>query len=371
MSVEFLNSFDMKGFGSDINYDQGQKKSFGPPLPIYKVWNPNPQNSSAPRTPGIVMVETVGEGEQREKKIEIVDRVRAVILYSREGRQLASGKGANWSIKCASDDGVRPAIRIDKPLCRGTTTQDLVEVIGKWRGYDKAKVDAKVAEVVNGDGKLIVCGIRGANGTIALCPYARKDPVTGNAGGCKPFRFVHAYDIDRKREFTMQLTGKSDMHGLKFNSPIHEFYKYLRTQGEVTDGRPCGHNSFGYRVVLSPAQDGNFYYLNVTDYQVIQDENNIKEMVDRAMKAAEKFTNKEQRLSKEAYEAKKAAQAQGQAATPSNPPQPVTPVTVAQPTNPVGTPSGQAQANGGDLTAKVKAHAATTPVSWGDDDINF
>lgn len=355
------------GFSGDMNYEK-RENSFAPQPPKYKIWNSNPKfvpteaTPKEPRTPGMVMTDVKGQGDAKVKSYELVPSVRAVILYSSQARQLGSGMGKNFSVKCQSHDGVRPSLRIDQPLCGATTAQDVAQILATWKGLDQAKIDANIKELTNGSGKLQVCGLKLSNGGVAaMCKYARKDPVTGNAGPCKPRRFIHAYDIDRKREFTMEISGKSDMFGQKFISPYHEFVKHIRTAGPVgQDGKSSPLPYFAFSVELSPAQDGAFYYLNVSKYVRLSDEETVA-MKEKAFEARESYQRAANRVSKETYEKNaKAAEAQGQN---GQNPAPSQPEARSQQVIPSQSESA--------FHAKAKAVAEKMPVSFEDDDIPF
>lgn len=284
----------------------------------YKVWNPNPQKPTTDKTPGIVCraIATTKKGDgtfEKSSTQTIAQTVRAVILFTSAGRQLARGKDKNFQIVCSSHDGATPSIRIDEPLCRKTTAKDVAAVISTWKGFDKAKVDAKVTEVTQGSDKLAICGMKAAGGFISLCPFARKDPVTGTQGACKQHIFVRAYDIDAKREFTMELTGGSMAYG-KFIAPFHEFMRYLRTGGPLVDGKPKGLPSYAFTVELSAVENKQFFILNVKNWKPIAQAENREEMKKMALAAKEAYEKQALRLSKAAYDAAKKANAPKEAA---------------------------------------------------------
>lgn len=263
--------------------------------PVYKVWNANPQNPGAEPTPGIVMTtfkfrENNAEGRpQFDKEIEVVEGVNAVLLFSSFGRELNRGSGKTFGTVCSSHDGVTPSVKISKPLCGKTTAEDVAAVFSKWRGYDHAKVAAKVSEVTE-DGKLSVCGIKAKDGFIMLCPHAseKKDEDTGQRGPCRPHIFVKAYDVDRKREFQMQLAGGSIQSG-KFIAPYHSFFKFLQEQTKEVNGKTLNPPSYVYQVRLSPLPVRANFVLNVSNYTPIEDKETRLAMRDRAVRAKEMY----------------------------------------------------------------------------------
>lgn len=299
-----LDALANEDYGDDnlgpFNYEGGRAAP-RPILARYKVWNPNPQNLEAPKTPGIVMTVTtktkVNGKDEYTYTDEIVESVNAVLLFSSPGRKLAGAKGA---VICSSHDGVVPSLRIDQPLCRDTSAADVAKVFSQWKGYDEAKVKDAVKEATENSDQLKICGLKGSNGMITLCPYGKKDQRTGQAPACKQNIFVHGYDIDRKREFKMVLTGGSISYG-NFIAPYHEFYKFLRTQGPVNNGRASGLPSYIYSVRLSSLPNRAYFVLNVKDYKLIEQAENRQDMKARAQKAKEMWEKDAHRLSKEEY----------------------------------------------------------------------
>lgn len=160
----------------------------------------------------------------KHNTIEIVDSVRAVILFTSHLRALGRGAGQNYRTVCESNDGESPSLRVEKPLCRQTKAEDLVQIFKNWKGYDEAKITAKIGQVTEG-GTLKVCGIPVPGGFIDLCPFSNKvkNPITGQAGPCVQKIRLYGYDTQRDRMFTMDLTGNSIVYNLKYKAPFHEF----------------------------------------------------------------------------------------------------------------------------------------------------
>lgn len=262
-----------------------RKKESRPPMPRYSVWNPNPQDLNAKKTPGIVITKKSGNIKTRE----IVDKVRAVILYSSPTRQLGRGSGDNFKVVCQSHDGVEPSLRVAEPLCRRVNAQDIARVFSNWKGYDEARVHAQVDEVTRGGTNLQVCGLKGATGLITLCPFGKKDEVTGQAAACKQMMFVHALDLDRGLEFAMSLKGGSLSYTEKYVAPLHIFFKLLRDQEVVENGVKRGVPCHAYEVTLSALPSGNYYVLNVSDYKYIEDENERNKLHEKALEARNRY----------------------------------------------------------------------------------
>lgn len=274
-------------------------------LPTYKVWNPNP-TEKGDATPGIVMTTVEVKGDEKIKHKEVVDSVKAVILYQSPGRKLARGTGKTFQVACQSHDGLRPSLRVEAPLCRKLTAEDVASVFSQWKGYDQARVSAKVQEVTEHTGKLQFCSLKTNDGFIRLCPYAKKDPDTGRAGACKEHIFVHCYDLEREREFKMELTGRSIERG-NFTSPFHEFFKGLREQGPVINGKPRGLPCFAFSVTMSSAPSGGFFYLNVTNPTPIESAEERSRYKVKAEKAREAYEKDAHRLSQAEYDKLKSA----------------------------------------------------------------
>jgi len=351
----------VEGFAGEGRF--GERKEFTPPLPRYRVNNRNPFNPASNEgfVPGIKMTVVTGTKDARVKQEDTVERVQAVILYSSHGRKLETGSGASFRTVCQSHDGSVPSVRVDAPLCRQATSNDLVRILSKWKGYDAAKIDAKIKEITDGEGKLTVCGLKSASGGIPLCPFATKNPVTGKKGDCTPHFYVQAYDIKLKRQFQMELTGKAMWESKTFVAPIHQFFQFLRSQGKDKVGLPC----YAFVVDLTAVSDDKYYYLGVSNWRPISDVNNRNEMKQLAMLAKSNYEKQATRLSKEAYEKARAQQQAESAANrtdggvstvPSSPP----PV-VRSPSSGANSPS----AAGHGMPAKVAD-------IWDDeDDINF
>jgi hypothetical protein len=328
----------------------------------YKVWNPNPQKPDAEKTPGIVMRTTTFKiGGERESTTEVVQKVKAVILFASPGRKLTKGGGqAVCQAHTVSDiDGNEfvhqiPSLRIKEPLCRKASAEDVAAILSQWRSYDKAKVDAAVTELTSG-GKLQACGIQAKGGFISLCPYARKDPITGQRGLCKSHFYVVAYDIERKREFTMELTGQSIEASNRFIAPFHEFFKYLRTAG--TNGLPC----YVFSLDIASLTVGNFNIVNISGWKPVAQAENRKQMAERAKAASERYQKAAVRLADADFKKQKESSGSStvQVAPPKQQaqPQPTTPaVPPAAPLTPTPAPTGP---------------ISTGAVSFEDDDINF
>ena len=316
-SVEFID---------DADREYGSAKTPSKKYPYYKVWNANPQNPGAERTPGIVM--SVKDGDSWTN--EIVPRLRAVILYTSFGRswQVDNGK----TVKCQSHDGKQPALaHLKNAPCGKLTSEDVATVLLGWKNADKAKVDAQVAELTE-DGKLSFCGIsiKGKPGEIIpLCPMARANKAEDIKVRCKPYIFMHCYDLDRQREFKMTLTGQSTYNNDRFISPFHTFMASLAKRGQ--DGKPI--KSFNVEVELSTSPNGAMFYLNLKELSFLSPDIRT-EMKNRAVAAYEEYQKNAHRLSKEEYEKNKSSQTQPQAQATSvqqASPEPVQPARPAPP----------------------------------------
>lgn len=352
------------GFAGTNDYEKRRERESSNILPVYKVWNPNIKWNAArdgeqPITPGMVMNTTYFENDEPKKEREIVDKVIAVILYTSHGRKLETGQGQSFRTICSSHDGQTPSARIDEPLCRQSTTQDLVRIMSGWRGMDQAKIDARIKEVTNDAGQLMVCGLKASNGTIELCPYAKRNAVTNKQGDCKPHIYVQAYDIKKERQFKMELTGKAIWNG-KFIAPFHEFFQYLRKASPQTGGLPC----YAFVVELSAATDGSTYYLNVTNWKPISQLENRNKMKELALKAREGYEKQATRLSKKEYDRVKALKEQEKKAS-----EPA--VAVTKPVEAQKVDTKPAPHIPFDPPTPVSSPAPVVPVSFEEDDIPF
>lgn len=317
-----------------------------PTLPTYKVWNSNPKAPGATPTPGVVMRTMTREGERSVYQNEVVESVRVVFLYRSIGRKV---EGQDGGIKCQSHGYVldpegkkaRPSLKITEPFCRDATAADLAKVFSEWKGFDAAKVDAKIQEVTEGTGCLQVCGLKAKDGSlIALCPSARWTKVGRKnvKPDCKPHVFVVGYDLERNREFKMELTGGSIQADQRYTSPFANFFASLR-------GKPEGKNvCFAYEVTLGFKANGAFYVLDVHSAKELP-EADRSQMEVRALDARDRYLRSAMWLSKEQYEAQKAQAAEG---------------------------GGDASASQ-EVVAQSKSHAPeqSLPASFDDDDIPF
>jgi len=286
----------------------------------YKVWNPNPKKPEATPTPGIVMMTTKIKGQQREKTIEVVPKVKAVLLFASPGRKLTRAGGA---AVCSAHTTSRiegsifthqiPSVRIKDPLCRRASASDIATILSQWKGYDQAKIDAAVKELTEG-GKLQACGIQAKDGFIPLCPYARKDPVTGKRGDCKAHFYVVAWDIERSREFTMELTGQTIENSNRFIAPFHEFWKFIRTAGPKKDNASTGLPCYAFSLDISSLTIGDFNIVNIANWKPVAKAENRKQMAEKAKGAAERYQKAASKLSTEDWKAQRDAQNAAKAA---------------------------------------------------------
>lgn len=362
---EIANEAPDGGFSGDLEYkraDEGRSMA-QPWMAQYKVWNPDPKveyTAENPATPGIVMTEVSGNGEARTKKVEIAQKIRAVILFTSYGRQLSVKDGV-FKTLCQSHDGVNPSLRIDEPLCRKISGVDVAKIFSQWKGYDEAAVKEKTQEVTQGTDKLQICGLKTKDGFITLCPYGKKDPITKAKAACRQHVFVHAYDIDRKREFKMTLTGNSIQNDQRFVSPFHEFFLFLRTQGPQVNGRPASLPCYAFSVELSAAPRDRFFYLNLLNYKPIEQAENRESMKKRAEEARDKYEKDAHRLSKAEFEKiRNANQSTGGAG--AGVPPPTAPVVASRPP-PANGPAPSPLPDG---TVDLGE-----PVSFDEDDIDF
>lgn len=306
-----IDDLAAEGYEAETNsLGHSEKRGHIPfvPLAEYKIWNPDPKKPDAPRTPGIIMSTQLTTGYRpdgsaiKEYKKDLTEKVNAVILFASPARKLKVQQGK--TILCQSHDNHAPSLRIDQPLCRKSTTEDIVNIISQWKGLDQAKIMSKVQEVTEG-GKLVFCGLQKEDGeVIPLCPFSKKDPITGASAACKQNIFVRAYDIDRKREFTMELTGSSMQNNSKFISPFHEFFRYIRTAGKDRTGLPC----YVFNVTLESKVSGAYYLLGVSSPSIEADKEQRHRNRGMAIEAKEAYERAAHRLSKEAYAKSKAAQ---------------------------------------------------------------
>lgn len=319
---DIYNEIGAEEYGNDAQgpFEYRAERGQNGPITMYsvKVWNPNPQKLDVPKTPGLVITTKRKEGGKWTNEKENVDTIKAVILFSSPGRKLEKGVGKDHQTICSShcvskSEGEQfakqiPSLRIKEPLCRKASAQDVAGIFSQWKNYDEAKVNAAVTEVTEG-GKLQVCGIRMDGGFATLCPFAKKDPITGQKAACKPHIFVRAYDVERKREFTMELTGQSIDYSNRFVAPYHEFFKFIRSAGPVENGKNKGLPSYAFVVTLSALQVGQYYILNINKWVPIAKAENRQEMKEKARLAAEAYEKAAHRLSKEDYDKIKAQKA--------------------------------------------------------------
>lgn len=362
---DIYNEIGAEEYGNDSQgpFEYRAERGAQGPVTLYsvKVWNPNPQKLDAPKTPGLVITTKRKDGGKWTSEKENVDTIKAVILFSSPGRKLEKGVGKDHQTICSShcvsktegDQFAKqiPSLRIKEPLCRKATAQDVAGIFSQWKNYDDAKVNAAVSEVTEG-GKLQVCGIRMDGGFATLCPFAKKDPITGQKAACKPHIYVKAYDIERKREFTMELTGQSIDYSSRFVAPYHEFFKFIRSAGPVENGKNKGLPSYAFVVTLSALQVGQYYILNINKWVPIVKAENRLEMKEKARVAAEAYEKAAHRLSKEDYDKMKGQKTDTSKGVQQDKQQPPTPK--AEP-----------------ATVTVAASTPASPVSFDDDDINF
>lgn len=245
----------------------------------YKIWNNNVKNPTPTPTPGVVMIKSVkGADGQYTKTQEIAQSVNAVLLYSSMARNLSTGMGKNFRSLCSSDDGITPSLKVSKPLCSSLTAEALAETLSQWKGFDKAKVDAKLEELTQG-GKLKVCGLKTATGSITLCPYGRKNPVTGKKGDCEPLQKLFLYDLDRKRTFTMDLSGSSIRF---FEDKVADYHLFMQHVSRMQA------SCFNFSFTLAPKDEKGYYSTGFSNY-IQLDEAVSEKMKELAFKARDRY----------------------------------------------------------------------------------
>lgn len=242
-----------------------------PKTPVYRLLNPSPNSTDEERAefkPGI----KIGE--------EVVNELKCVVLFVADGRRLKRKIDGKHQTTCMSFDGESPAPRIKEPECQKLTTEGLVNIISKFRGYDKAKIESKVKELTEDSPSLKFCSIKTARDFIPLCPKARFNEDAGVMGPCKAVVSLYAYDIKRKQVFRMELSGKSIRNDKKFQSPLASYRKFIGQQRV---------NYFSFVVTLAPVKDGGYYYLDFKDYMPIAKPENREEMKQLAVEQREGF----------------------------------------------------------------------------------
>lgn len=250
----------------------------------YKLRNPSP--GGAPLTPGeegFSMI--VGrDPATNEPIIEHAPKLSAVILYAADVRTFRRGK--QGEVVCQSYNGEQPAPKIENPPCEKLTADGVAAIIGKFRGMEKAKVDSRVAELVDTQGKLSFCTIKTATGGfIPLCPMARYDEERGAAGPCKPGVSLMCYDVVNQRMFSMEIGGRNiDNRPAKF-APYQAFRSF------------CGNNrvpmhAFVCTFTAVPDGGASPYYTLGLSWKPIAKPENRKEMEDKALEAREAFMRK-------------------------------------------------------------------------------
>lgn len=273
----------------------------------YKARNRNMKNPSEAFTPGILMRTSTKEGDKWVSSDETVASVNAVILFISPMRKLEGAKG---KLVCGSHDGCAPSPNLKDPKCRKASVNDLVQILSKWKGYDEAKIKGTVGLLTNGGATLEMCGLKKKDGDIIpLCPMAMRDKDLGKPASCKPYIMAYCYDLDRKRNFTMELSGGSIRMRDDYLAPFHQFMKRANESGVPY---------FGYSVRLSSLEDGGFFLLNV-DGDVQLDEETLADMNERALAASERHQKAATRLSREDYLAQK-KEKEAKAAEPPSPP---------------------------------------------------
>lgn len=242
-----------------------------------------------------------GSGKKTyDKQTKTAEEIRACLLFWTPQRHV---KGKNGKVICSSHDGEVPSLRIDEPLCRRVSAEDLVKVIGQWKGFDQTKVDVKVMELTEGTGKLQVCGIPTKDDNfIRLCPFSKKDPVVGTPPACKESILLKGWDMDNELEFSMTLSGRSIRHDRKdseqkFTSPFFAFLQQARSSNKAI---------YEFLVTLKPAENGDFWYLDVADIMPIMAKDMLEAMAERAKAAKESANFAANYVSKQQQEARAA-----------------------------------------------------------------
>lgn len=271
------------------------------PFKIYRLkpWNPSPKNPIAKmnHTPGIILETRTKEGDKWVSDKELRNGpIDAVVLLASPARSL---KGSLGRVKCASHDGHVPSPSVDEPLCRKATSSDIVNIISKYKGYDAAKIQAVEQELTLGTGKLQFCGIKTDDGSIPICPFARKNPDTGKAGDCQRQLVLYIYIPLKGETFVAELSGKHIRADEKYTAPIHGLFKYCAAHGV-----PC----YGVKVRLSAVEDGAYYSMGVEILGNIEDGEELQRMEELAHRALERHKKKNQKREESERAATVAAQ---------------------------------------------------------------
>jgi len=248
--------------------------------PFYKLLNPTPGGPALEKA-GIRMDTYNAEGEKQQ---EVVEKVRAVILYASDIRTFKRGK--QGEIACQSFNGVQPAPRIVAPPCKKLDSDGVAAVIQRFRGMTEARITEQVAELTGGTGVLSFCTIKTkTGGYIPVCPMARYDEERGTAGPCKPGISILAFDVDRKRVFKMELSGRNVRDDKKMRSPFQSF-RHMLGEARVP--------SYAFVVELTAVPDAEpgaaqvFYTLGVKAKPITKPENR-KEMAEKAIEARDLY----------------------------------------------------------------------------------
>lgn len=242
-----------------------------PKTPFYRVANRDPNkeyNEKNPFLPGIVIA----------KDQPPVESVHAVILFSNNARKWQKKVSGKMELACCSYDGLTPAPRIKEPACRKLDAAGVSAVLGKFRGYDEAKIQTTTNDLTEGTGKLQFCALRTKTGGIPICPKARYDEEEGKSGPCKPYVYAVGYDLERKTLFRMDISNSS-LRAQKGDKPASPFLQYRAWLAQ---------NRLPYYAIgvkLSAVKDGQFYTLNVSDFAPVAElevRHQLKQMADAA-----------------------------------------------------------------------------------------
>lgn len=246
---------------------------------LYKVWNNNPKAPSPEPTPGVIMVESELVSGAWVKRKEVTPSVRAVVLFGTPSRILKTNNGA---AACLSKDGLRPLESLARKGCEAATSDDLVKIMSTWKGFDKTKVDSTVSKLLNDEGRLSFCAL---DGKVPLCPQARRDPFSGKVN-CRSTYTLFGYDLERERQFKMELTGPSQYDNAKrYVAPIFDFMREVFKQK-----KKC----YELAVDISPLKKDDLYVVNFSNWSPV-DAGSVSLYEEKAKAAYARYTDSDKK----------------------------------------------------------------------------
>lgn len=255
---------------------------------------------------------TLEAGELYDAKTkEQIEPFVAVLLLASHIRKLPGKKDGKFHEYCGSYDGLVPAPKFPNPFCKETSAAQIAQEL-KDKGLKDVIIEKAVKDSCK-DGVLVkCCAYNPKNGALyPQCSKAKKDPISGQPGPCKPKLRVIGFNCSTESFFQMEVSASH----LRDGKPFKNFITYLQQNNLKKQY---------VQVVLGGVVEGNGYaQLNFSDPTPIEDEGQ-KVLMDNRLQEVEAYYKKVSEWKPESEEEKAKREAESGRLT-QTPPEDVIP----------------------------------------------